>query len=446
LAMVDRMWTDAGLTIITRDTDGVALLASPKGGEMTCSDGSVVRVGSWEQVDERVARFDVLDPFGDGRAFWTVDRGTQERPLHILSLGKKRYVKARRFPHGWEAIGGTEHSLGGGVVDPPAMRGRDAERRHLWTYPVAKHALDRATAVADGRPPPRFDAPWDSPNGLPFPVLRGYTAASPTTLAGQPEALGAHPFAPIVEAHPDQLLAGHAETPVALDPGTDLSDWETLRFHDRYGLVRITTAGIADGHTVPLQTLRAFAEDWTKPREPTDPGEVVIDHRLIRRVGRGGALIDAQLAGEGVNASDHQVVYDEGDAAAFVQEEAQRLGKRAFSDRSGLPLSVAGRAALGKPISQRSVDAALRALLAARDERPCALEGCNHPVARPNALYCPCCPTHKDRAYRRRRKFLRSPVASANAPADLPACRECGVIMLGAADRGGICSKCKGGT
>ena len=131
----------------------------------------------------------------------------------------------------------------------------------------------------------------------------------------------------------------------------------------RYGAVGVTTTGTGDGHTVPLQTLQEFAEDWTKPREPNDPGEVVIDYRLIRRVGRGGALVDAQLAGDGVNLSQYQVVYGEGDAPAFVYEQARRLGKRAFADRTGLPPTVAERAAMGKPISRRNIDTALRALL-----------------------------------------------------------------------------------
>jgi len=441
LAMVDRMVTDAGGAIVTRDTDGLAILALPDGGAIPCPDGSTVQALSWAQIDGLVAEFDVLDPFGDGRPFWTVDRGTKELPVHILSLGQKRYVKARRGSQGWESIGGTEHSLGGGVVDPPAMVGRDAERRHVWTYPVAEHALVRATAVADGLPLPRFDAPWDDVGDSPFPVLRQYMAASPTTLGELPDALNAHPFAPIVEAHPDQLLARHADTPVTLDPGTDLAEWATLKWHDRHGAVRVTTAGIADVSTVPLQTLRAFAEDWTKPREPNDPGEVVIDHRLIRRVGRGGALVDAQLAGEGVNVNQYQVVYGEGDAAAFVYEHARRLGKRAFADRTGLPPSVAERAAAGKPISQRNVDTALHALLVDHNQRICALDECDAPVIRANSVYCS--KAHRERAYRQRQKSLRHQAPDRFAELT---CAGCGTVLLGAAANGPcpVCSRSNG--
>ena len=48
LAMVERMVTDAGGAIVTRDTDGLAILASPDGGRVTLSDGSVVQALSWE--------------------------------------------------------------------------------------------------------------------------------------------------------------------------------------------------------------------------------------------------------------------------------------------------------------------------------------------------------------------------------------------------------------
>lgn len=430
LALVDRMVSDASGTIIARDTDGLAILASPDGGKITCSDGSVKQALSWAQVDDLLARFDALDPFGDGRPFWTVERGTEDQPLHILSLARKRYVKAQRGPEHWEAIGGTVHSLAG-VVEPSTMTGRDADRRPIWTLPVLRHALLRATAAADGGPLPRFDAPWDAPGQAPFPVLRRYTVASPTTLSELSEALGAYPFAPIVEAHPDRLLAGHAQTPVALDPGTEFAEWVALDWHDRYGPVPVSTTGMADGHTVRLQSLEAFAEDWTAPRQLTDPGEVVIDHRLIRRVGRGGALIDAQLAGDGANANRYEVVYSEGDADTFMLEQAQTLGKRAFAERTGLPPTVAERAAAGKPISRRNVERALRGLLSDHAERVCACDGCDTPITRRNQLYCTT--AHREHAYRARQKSLRRQAPEAFA--DLT-CAGCGTVLLGSAAQG----------
>ena len=94
LAMVERLFTDRGGTIICRDTDGMVVLASPDGASMTSTDGRTVRVASWSEVDEILALFDPLDPFDDGGPFWKIERGIDGRPLHLLSLGRKRYVKA----------------------------------------------------------------------------------------------------------------------------------------------------------------------------------------------------------------------------------------------------------------------------------------------------------------------------------------------------------------
>ena len=99
LAMVERMVTDLGGVIVTRDTDGCAILSLPEGGKVTLPGGQIVHALSWSEVDELVASFDSLDPFGDGRPFWTVDRGSRDRPLHLLSLGPKRYVKAQPVPN-----------------------------------------------------------------------------------------------------------------------------------------------------------------------------------------------------------------------------------------------------------------------------------------------------------------------------------------------------------
>ena len=344
----------------------------------------------------------------------------------------------------WEVVGGTEHSLGGGVVDPPAMPGRDTNRRHLWTFPVAEHALEVAISKDEGSA--TFVAPWDSADDQPFPVLRRFTAASPKTLAALPEAFGAHPFAPIVEAHPNRLLARTVDAPVALDPGTDLADWPTLRWYDGYGPLRVTTTEARTHNSiVPLQTLREFAENWTKPRATTDPGEVSIDHRLIRRVGRGGALVDAQLADPNVDVDRYQVVYDDGDPAAFVAAEARRLGKHALARRTGLAVTVAGRAAAGKLISPSNVIKALKALAEVDlSDRLCSLGGCDVPVPRPNANYC--CKAHHDRAYRLRRKAKTSrrptavPDPAAGCAIDLPKCAHCDTALLGLAAERGTCT------
>lgn len=136
LAMVDRMVADRGGLIVTRDTDGLAILASPTGGKVMLPNGRVVRALSWLEVDDVLRPFDELDPFGTGDAFWEVERGEMDRPLHVLALAPKRYVKTIPSPSGWEIVGGTEHALGGGVADPPGMTGRASR------FPDAGGAVD----------------------------------------------------------------------------------------------------------------------------------------------------------------------------------------------------------------------------------------------------------------------------------------------------------------
>jgi hypothetical protein len=432
LAVVERLWTDPGGVIVTGDTDGLAVLATPRGGPVELGNGRVEHALSWAEVDAVLTRFDALDPFGDGRPFWKRERGTEDRPLHVLSLAPKRYVKAKPGPSGFEVVGGTEHALGGGVVDPPALAGRDADRRHLWTIPVADYALARALADSAGLARPGFCPPWDAPGETPFPVLRRFSAASPKTLDQLPEALGAHPFAPLVEGQPDRFLARHADVPVALDPGTDLSDWADLPFHDDYGPIQCITIGIAGPDAMPLQTLRDFARDWAMPRSAEDPSLIEVHPNMIRRVGRGGALIDAQLAEADADPDDFTVVYDEGDPGAYVAAEARQHGPCAFARRTGLAPKAAERAARGKPISPANAAKALAGLGRNPVTRQCALDGCEHPVLRPNATYCS--KAHRDRAWRQRK---RGEVVSSRPE---PACPHCDAVVVATSD--GVCPVC----
>jgi hypothetical protein len=75
LGMLDHLVTEAGSTIIARDTDGAAIFSSPEGTEkLMLPDGSVVRALAYAELDAILARFDVLDPFADGQPFWSVNR------------------------------------------------------------------------------------------------------------------------------------------------------------------------------------------------------------------------------------------------------------------------------------------------------------------------------------------------------------------------------------
>jgi hypothetical protein len=395
-------------------------------------------VGSGGGIKRILNAFSLLNVWGNSAGFWKVSYGTPHKPLHMVALGRKRYVTA--YPNGdgtWHIVGGTEHSLGGGVVDPPTLAGRDRDRRHIWTYPVADHVLAGAIARGEGQSPPAFVAPWDPPGAAPFPVLRRYSAASPDILRSLPIELGAHPFAPIVEAQPDPFVSGHSASPLALDPGTDLAKWDSLTWFDRVGPLDVTTTEIPSvASLVRLRTLRDFAEDWSHPVAHDDPGLIVVEPRLIQRVGRSGALIDARLADPTASTKDHQIVTDDGDVAGFVAEMAEHLGPRPFERRTGVSRSAAQRAAANRTMSRQNQARAVRALQMTGDSVRCALEGCEQPVPRPNAHYC--CRAHSDAAYRQRRRQRKAP------DVDGPTCTKCGALMFAGADGGqGLCVDCE---
>jgi hypothetical protein len=437
LAMVERAVSESGGAVICRDTDGLAIVSTPHGGKAQLSDGRVIRALSWSEVEDLLRRFDALDPFGDAGAFWSVERGTEERPLHLHCLGRKRYTKlVREGTGGFEVTGGTEHSLGGGVVDPPGWEQRGPDGLRRWVRTVHEYALSCATG-----PDPGWRAGWDEHAEQPFPVLRRFSAASPATLTEVPRALGLHPFGTFIEAEPDKLF-GDPGAPVALDPGGDLASWAQLEWFRRDGRsVRVGTAH-GPGVDVVLRTLDDYAYVWTRPQADDDADDVIeIDPRLVRRVGRGGALIDAQLADPEARPEDHQAVYSEGDRAGFVTERARAMGKRAFARLTGLPATVAERAALGLPISVANVEQALFEVTGRMGtERRCALDGCEQPVLRPNANYCS--KAHADRAYRERRRGRRASKAP-DPFAAVPICASCGAYMRGASDTGtGVCADC----
>ncbi len=425
LAAVDRWATDQGGAIVCRDTDGIAFVSSPDGVMVDVSSDEKTRALPWADVEAMLARFDALDPFCDGGACFDVERGEDDRPLHLLALASKRYVKARADGDGgWEVVEATEHALVG--VDPPSMAGRSADRRHLWIRPVALHALDRAT---HGALPLR--APWDDDDREPFPALARWSAGSPEALSGVPEVLGAHAFAPLVEARVDRLLAPGVPAPVTLDPGDDMAGWAELLWVGPDGRHVAVSTGEDPGTSIPLRRLADVAGDWCIPVPPREPELLCFDRRLARRVGRGGALVDARLADADTRADDAQVLYDEGDAAGFVAETARHLGPRPFARLTGLALKVAERAALGQPISSRNVERAIEALGSPCPERRCALSGCERPVPRPNARYCSA--AHADRAYRQRKAHRALPPGAS-------VCQNCGALRFG--DVAGPCPAC----
>jgi len=86
---------------------------------------------------------------------------------------------------------------------------------------------------------------------------------------------------------------------------------------------------------------------------------ITVDPLLVRHVGRVSGVIDACMDGRDELAS-HRPFYGDGDRLAAGQSEARAMGKRRSGRRTGHPLNVAERAALGGPISRTNVSRAWR--------------------------------------------------------------------------------------
>jgi len=352
---------------------------------------------------------------------------TDDRPLHILVLRPKRYVKARRNADGsFEVVDWTVHGLSGGVVPPAAMPGRDSERRPNWTRPVAEHALARALA---GGVPLLFEAPWDDERDEPSPHLRRVQLATADALASMSAVLGCHAFTWVLEGVVDKELSPDVGTLWTLDPGGNNVPWKSLPWCDSAGREHPVTTRNDEPSAVRLERLADKAWRWAVPVPYEDAGLVEIHPLLTRRVGRGGALVDAQLADPTARAIDHEVVYSEGDASSFIRDEVKRLGPTGFFAHYGVPVDTADKVAAGRRPSPATIRRVLAALRTAETSRPCALDGCDVGVGRRNQLYCS--KAHRDRGYRLGQKALRQVLA----PFDELACPGCGTVLLGAAGR-----------
>jgi hypothetical protein len=219
LGVAEKLLDPYGITVAARDTDGLLL--------------SCVRC-QWTTLDRILARFDALDPFGAGGHFWKVQRQHEGRPLHGLVIGVKRYVLATLDDAGdlLEVVEATEHALGGSVVDPPRMAGHDAAGCRRWTRAIAAVAVRREIARSRGMSLVVPLWPWERGSELPFPSIGRVQAVTPETLAAIRRRIGVRPFGLFLEGHTRR--EGDA-APIALDPGTDLSEWQSLDWRNPDG-------------------------------------------------------------------------------------------------------------------------------------------------------------------------------------------------------------------
>jgi hypothetical protein len=384
LALVDAQVKSMGGLIAARDTDGVLLVASRRGGSIELPDGTTGRVLSWCDADAVFDRFDALNPFGDGEPFWSVQREHHGGPLHAVVWGPKRhtlFVKNR----GWGVVATTEHVIGA-LVAPPSDNGRGAGGRHTWTEDVAQ--VLATVAGCDTKVVPSFAWEQSSPD---FPALRRVTLSGPDALGQMPARLGFHSFASVIEAH------GSYDTDlrlVAPDPGGDLRNWWALPWCDTHtGDAAQVSTDPLDLEAVLIDSLRARSVQWSRPTSRLHRGAIIVDPLLVHPVGRsGGAFTGGTPA----------AVYGTPNVGAALMATARLLGTSQFVSLTSLPDRTARALAAGRQPRASTVRTAWAALTERFGSEPlpglldlaagsgclrCSYPGCDTP-ARPRSRTC----------------------------------------------------------
>ena len=395
LGVAEHLLHPYGITVASRDTDGLLLRCA---------------LDQWPDLDRVLVRFDALDPFQTAGHLWKVRRKHEDRPLHGLVLGIKRYVLATLDDEGdlLEVIEATEHALGGSVVDPSKMAGHDAEGHRRWTRAVAGVAVRQEVMRSRGQSLIIDRWPWEDADELPFPSIGRVQAATPETLASVRKRIGVRPFGLFLEGH---TRREGDPAPIALDPGTDLSECQSLDWLDGAGRR-------ADFDADALDNLGGKSHRWLRPRPLDDTAELVVIPELIRRVGKAGGVIEAEIVSLDADTSDIRAVYDDGEAEAFVVRRAIEVGPQSFSRRWDIPVDTAKSWTSGRKRPEAdSVRRVLRAMRIRTSNTPtCPVDG--HPVFRAGTRYCsPKC--RATAAKRRQREKSAAPATMSHRKEDV---------------------------
>jgi transcriptional regulator with XRE-family HTH domain len=369
-------------------------------------------------------------------------RGLEWRAMrYSLIYGPKRYVEYLEEGGEVEVSSHAEAALGGFFADPPLMRGR-GEGHRKWSSHVALRAVALALQGGGDESEP---LPWDLEGALPFPALRRLTVRSREIALSLPSVLGLLPGTRYLEGLVAVAQRGLHGSVVALDPGGDLSNWESLAWYDRASgkRVRVTTDP-KDAEAVLLQTLEDRAVEYRRPPRTKPLAFVMVDPRLIKFVGRTSDVIDADLNGE-ENLSEKRHEFSRADVAGHLVEALQRNGTAEVARRTGLSVSTLSAIARGTSPRSRTVRRYLETLRSVeRSGRTCAWEECAATITRPNQRFCS--RAHADRAYRKCKKGRVSPRREENSMTCAPSiqrCLGCSALLLGAAATRGICRSCQ---
>jgi hypothetical protein len=354
----------------------------------------------------------------------------EHRRLYCIVFGPKRHAQFTMGADGPELVEHAEVALGGFFADPPSLRGRDGHGPHRrWSSAAVLREVRLAVTRAMGADAVRPTAPWDVEGELAFPALRRLEVKTPEMASALPPALRARPGTRYVEAIASRLRGGE-HTPVAIDPGGDLSDWQALRWVSKRSGDRIAvTTDPCDVDAVLVESLDDRASRYGRPPRTTAIDEVHVSPHLVRHVGRASGVIDAQLDGlDDLAARRH--VLEEVELGGFIRAEISSLGPSAFSRRYGVSLRTVEGIAAGRTPSTRTISKVHRTLVApTQPARTCALPGCDEVVTRVNAIWCS--RRHRDQA--RAAEVATTPGVF---------CPRCGIELLGLAAERRTCRPC----
>jgi hypothetical protein len=244
LALLERSVTDLGGTYAMCDTDSMAIVATEAGGLIPCPGGDLkrkrheaIRALSWQQVDEIINRFAILNPYDRTAIPGSVlkleevnkDDSGCRRQVWCHAISAKRYALCVLKENGEpEIVKYSEHGLGH-LMNPADPRSED----RVWMKGVWERIVREALGFQMG-----------DPNWLDRPALSRLSISSPELLRpikrineGGSYADQIKPFNFMVAAHVRGF--GHPE---GVDPGcfqlvapfeTDPGKWERLPWVDR---------------------------------------------------------------------------------------------------------------------------------------------------------------------------------------------------------------------
>jgi hypothetical protein len=223
LAVLEKLVSDRASLVAYRDTDSSIVPATATGGTLTLPNGTTTHMLSWQELDDILAVFAPLSPEPDW-AVWKTERTVNDSPLQALVFGPKRHVEFIEHDGRIQIVDCTETELGGTCVDPPHMRGRGPDGRRRWSAAAIEREIAFALARQRGDDALRAAAPWNNTRESPFPDVRRRIVKTPEMAARLPTQLGARLGTRYVEGAVEKGLRTRQPTPVALDPGGDLSN------------------------------------------------------------------------------------------------------------------------------------------------------------------------------------------------------------------------------